>query len=117
MFLYFFTYKVLYFLIRGDNSTGKEVITKFKITDTFDNQNVFYTDSNGREMIKRTLNQRSDYSYDPKNEPVASNYYPVTSRIVIKDDKLELAILNDRSQGGSSLNKGEIELMVGNNSY
>lgn len=91
---------------------GKEVITKYTITSSFKNNGTFYTDSNGREMIKRTLNSRPDYSYNSSIEPIASNYYPVTSKIVIKDTKAELAILTDRSQGGSSLNDGEIELMV-----
>lgn len=65
-------------------------------------------------MIERTLNRRSDYAYNSTIEPVASNYYPITSKIVIKDihKDLEVAILNDRSQGGASLKNGEIELMV-----
>ncbi|XP_018570360.1 lysosomal alpha-mannosidase [Anoplophora glabripennis] len=91
---------------------GKEVITKYTVTSTFENKGTFYTDSNGREMIKRTLNSRPDYKYNSSYEPVASNYYPVTSKIVIKNKKVELAILTDRSQGGSSLNDGEIELML-----
>lgn len=65
-------------------------------------------------MIKRELNTRSDYDYDPIEEPISSNYYPVTSKIVIKDEtkKLELAVLNDRSQGGTSLTDGTVELMI-----
>ncbi|RZC14230.1 lysosomal alpha-mannosidase-like, partial [Asbolus verrucosus] len=92
---------------------GKEVITRFIVPD-FTNNGIFYTDSNGREQIKRTLNTRSDYKYDPSDEPVSSNYYPVTSKIVIKDEEkdFEVAVLNDRAQGGSSLSDGVIELMV-----
>lgn len=89
---------------------GKEVITRFYVND-FDNE-VFYTDSNGREMIER---RRNHYPYNNSTvEAVTSNYYPVTSKIVIKDEDkdLQLAILNDRSQGGSSLWGGEIELMI-----
>lgn len=93
---------------------GAEIITKFKVKEDFDNKNEFYTDSNGREIIKRVLNKRNDFVYDPTEEPVSGNYYPVTSRILIQDLKkdLEVAVLNDRSQGGTSLNAGEIELMV-----
>ncbi|XP_074026193.1 lysosomal alpha-mannosidase isoform X2 [Leptinotarsa decemlineata] len=96
------------------NKVGIEVISRFTVTDDFDNKNTFYTDSNGREMIKRMKNHRSDYKYDHKYEPVASNYYPVTSKLVIKDEhkNIEVAILNDRSQGGSSLGKNNLELMV-----
>lgn len=65
-------------------------------------------------MIKRKLYRRSDYEYDATQEPVASNYYPVTSKITIMDENrdLKVSVLNDRSQGGSSLNDGDIELMV-----
>ncbi|CAH0546121.1 unnamed protein product [Brassicogethes aeneus] len=92
---------------------GNEVITRFTVAD-FDNKNVFYTDSNGRQLMRREINKRPDYTYNHTYEPIASNYYPVTSRILIRDEakNLEVAILNDRSQGGSSLNQGEIELMV-----
>ncbi|KAG5887527.1 hypothetical protein JTB14_022139 [Gonioctena quinquepunctata] len=96
------------------NKIGKEIISKFTITDAFDSKNVFYTDSNGREMMKRTKDKRVDYVYDTKLEPVASNYYPVTSKIVIKDEAkdIEVAVLTDRSQGGSSLSKNGLELMI-----
>ncbi|XP_056631266.1 lysosomal alpha-mannosidase-like [Diorhabda sublineata] len=93
---------------------GKEIISKFTITDDFDNKHTFYTDSNGREMIRRVKNKRPDYSYNSSVEPISSNYYPVTSRIVIKDEEkdIEVAVLTDRSQGGSSLEPYEMELMV-----
>ncbi|XP_049819511.1 lysosomal alpha-mannosidase-like isoform X2 [Aethina tumida] len=92
---------------------GNEIISRFTVSD-FDNDQVFYTDSNGRELIRREINKRPDYTYDPSYEPIASNYYPVTSRILIRDEakNLEVAVLNDRSQAGSSLDNGELELMV-----
>lgn len=43
---------------------------------------------------------------------MASNYYPITSTITIEDDEDILAALPDRSSGGSSINDGEIELML-----
>lgn len=87
------------------------MITRFQVGD-FDNE-LFYTDSNGREMMERKRNH-NPYN-DSSVEPVTSNYYPVTSKIVIKDESkdLQVAVLTDRSQGGSSLWGGEIELMVG----
>lgn len=45
-------------------------------------------------------------------EPIAGNYYPITSKILLRDNENELAVLTDRAQGGSSLNDGEIEVMV-----
>ncbi|PSN38673.1 Lysosomal alpha-mannosidase [Blattella germanica] len=74
---------------------------------------VFYTDSNGRELLKRQRNFRPTWNVT-LDKRISGNYYPVTSRIVIRDanNGNEVAILNDRSQGGSSMNNGEIELMV-----
>lgn len=88
---------------------GKEIISRF--TTDIKNDGVFYTDSNGREMIKRKRNHRD--TWDVKlQESIAGNYYPVTTKIAIEDDRTRLAILNDRSQAGSSLIDGTIELMV-----
>jgi lysosomal alpha-mannosidase len=95
------------------DNKGKEVITRFTVKD-FSNSGTFYTDANGRQQVRRELNKRGDFEYDPEEEPVSSNYYPVTSKIVIKDEtkKLEVAVLNDRAQGGTSLKEGTVELMI-----
>lgn len=73
----------------------------------------FYTDSNGRELLKRVRDFRPTWKLS-LNEPISGNYYPVTSKILMRDAKkdVEVAILTDRAQGGSSLHDGEIELMV-----
>jgi lysosomal alpha-mannosidase len=96
-----------------DNGIGREIVSRFTIND-FDNADTFYTDANGRELLKRQLNKRYDYEYDSTLEPIASNYYPITSKIVLKDENknLEVALLNDRAQGGSSLQNGQVEIMV-----
>ena len=52
---------------------------------------------NGRGLIKRKLNYRADWKF-MQTEPVAGNYYPVNSEILIRDDKTELAIVPDRAQ-------------------
>ncbi|MCP9262966.1 MA2B1 [Dirofilaria immitis] len=72
---------------------------------------VFYTDSNGRQMMKRTRNYYPSFPYT-NTEPVAGNYYPVTSRIYIRDSQNQLTVLTDRSHGGTSLVDGQIELML-----
>ncbi|XP_049803878.1 lysosomal alpha-mannosidase-like [Schistocerca nitens] len=94
-----------------DDGIGKEVITR--VTTDLVNNNTFYTDSNGREMLKRVINFRPTWDLEVY-EPISGNYYPITSKIVIEDVSkgLKLAILNDRAQGGSSLRTGEIEIMV-----
>ncbi|KAJ8951617.1 hypothetical protein NQ318_012287 [Aromia moschata] len=88
---------------------GKEVITRY--TTELDSKDEFFTDSNGREMIYRKRDYRPTYDYTD-DEPQAGNYYPVNTRIVIKDGETEFAVLTDRSEGGSSLKSGEIELML-----
>lgn len=72
---------------------------------------VFYTDSNGREIITRRRNYRT------VSEPVAGNYYPVNAQLFIRDEETlsmrrQLTLVNDRSQGGSSIHDGSLELML-----
>lgn len=47
-------------------------------------------------------------------EPVAGEYYPVNFAIKTRDvaSGVEVNVLTDRSQGGSSLADGALELMV-----
>jgi len=63
-------------------------------------------------MMKRILNYRPSFTLKENAENVSGNYYPITSRISLTDQQTRFSILNDRSQGGSSLQDGEIELMV-----
>mmetsp|Transcript_24894 Transcript_24894/g.45105 ORF Transcript_24894/g.45105 Transcript_24894/m.45105 type:complete len:1133 (-) Transcript_24894:53-3451(-) len=97
----------------GSNRWGKEVIVKYKTG--LNSKDVFFTDANGREMVKRQYNARGPSYPDLKvHEPVAGNYYPVNTLISLQDEAkgAELTVLTDVTQGGSSLASGEIELMV-----
>ena len=99
-------------------------------TDITENENEtsseFWTDSNGLQMKRRIINHRN-YKYIP-NEPVAHNFYPVTTAISLRErnkkeyfsdpyeyltqnDK-QLTIFTDRPQSGSSLLQGEIMLII-----
>lgn len=91
------------------NDLGTEIISRF--TTDLETNGIFYTDSNGRQLLRRFRDGRLTYNYT-NDEPVAGNYYPVTARIVIKDEDFALAVLNDRAQGGSSIKDGTVELMV-----
>lgn len=64
-------------------------------------------------MLKRIRDFRPTWTLK-LSEEISGNYYPVTSKLVIRDesDDVELAVLTDRAQGGSSLRDGEVELMV-----
>ncbi|OON15421.1 hypothetical protein X801_08778, partial [Opisthorchis viverrini] len=69
--------------------------------------------SSGRQLIRRIRTKNL-------HDPIASNYYPVINRILIKgagetspeSPPLALAVYTDRPQGGSSLEQGQLELMV-----
>ncbi|XP_059158649.1 lysosomal alpha-mannosidase-like [Physella acuta] len=89
---------------------GKEVITRFNIPG-WGNKGVFYTDANGRELLERKINYRPTWNVTIP-EPVAGNYYPITTMISIKNDKNQFTVLTDRSHGGTSLNDGDVELML-----
>ena len=65
-------------------------------------------------MVKRVYNKRGPSYPHPYNisEPVAGNYYPVNAMIALDDGKASMAVLTDVSQGGASLQDGQLELMV-----
>ncbi|KAK7290561.1 hypothetical protein RIF29_05069 [Crotalaria pallida] len=92
-----------------DDGIGKEVITQF--TTTMKTGRTFYTDSNGRDFIKRIRDFRTDWDLQV-NQPIAGNYYPVNLGIYVQDSSMELSVLVDRSFGASSLLDGQIELML-----
>ena len=77
------------------------------------NDKKFFTDSNGLEEQKRIINYRSTWNLTV-NEEVSGNFYPVTSHIGLEDSSTNksFVILTDRSQGGSVLKDGEIQLMI-----
>ena len=91
------------------DKVGKEIITRFD-TD-IQSAGVFYTDANGREIKERKRDFRETWKLNI-TEPVSENYYPVNSRIYIKDERVQFSVMTDRSQGGTSMKDGQIELMV-----
>lgn len=88
---------------------GKNVVTRY--TTDIKSNDIFYTDSNGREMLRRKRNHRDSWKVKI-TESISENYYPITSKILIKDGKKEMAVLTDRAEGGTSLKSGEVEIMV-----
>ncbi|XP_058798756.1 lysosomal alpha-mannosidase-like [Phymastichus coffea] len=94
-----------------DDAVGKEVVVKY--ASNLRSRGEFYTDSNGREMLKRRRNHRPSWEVELEEE-IAGNYYPVTAKMSIEEarSRRRLSVLNDRAQGGSSLRDGELELMV-----
>ena len=92
----------------GDN-VGREIVSRFYSDIKSDGE--FFTDSNGRQILKRKRNYRETWNFETE-ESVSGNYYPVNTKIAIEDEKLRMAVLTDRAQGGSSMADGSIELMV-----
>ncbi|XP_028775256.1 alpha-mannosidase [Neltuma alba] len=95
--------------IPTDDQVGKEVITR--ITANMATNKEFYTDSNGRDFLKRVRDFREDWPLQV-TQPIAGNYYPLNLGIYIKDKKNEFSVLVDRATGGASIQDGEVELML-----
>lgn len=93
---------------------GKEVVSRVKTK--LSSQKQFYTDVNGRQILKRTVGVHGNLNLTgfKISDPVGGNYYPINAHISIKDeaDDRQLTMLVDRAQGGSSLNDGQLELMM-----
>ncbi|XP_020106647.1 probable alpha-mannosidase At5g13980 isoform X2 [Ananas comosus] len=92
-----------------EDGIGKEVVAE--ITTNMATNKAFYTDSSGRDFIKRIRDYRSDWQLQV-TQPVAGNYYPINLGTYIKDNSTELSVLVDRSVGGSSIVDGQVELML-----
>jgi lysosomal alpha-mannosidase len=67
-----------------ENNVGKEIITRFE-TD-LKNEKVFYTDANGRQIVKRMFNPES-VGCKGSNSVITGNWYPIYSKIFIRDEK------------------------------
>lgn len=94
-----------------EDDMGREVVNRVD-WPTLTTGDTFYTDSNGREMLKRVKDYRPTWELE-NHEPVAGNYYPINSKLILDNGtSFQAAILTDRSQGGTSLNPGQMELMV-----
>ena len=92
-----------------DDQIGKELIIRYDTN--IQSQSKFYTDANGRQILQRIRNYRPTWNYTVF-ENISANYYPINSRIAIKDQNRQLTVLTDRSQGGSSIVDGSIEILI-----
>jgi lysosomal alpha-mannosidase len=77
-----------------DDGIGKEVIIRYD-TD-IESAAIFYTDANGREVLQRIRDYRPTWNYTV-TEPVSGNYYPVNSRIWIKDGTRQFTVLTGKN--------------------
>ncbi|KAJ1368392.1 hypothetical protein KIN20_029517 [Parelaphostrongylus tenuis] len=86
----------------------KEVVTRY-VTD-INHKDVFYTDSNGRQMMRRQKKFNPSFKY-VDSEPVSGNYYPITNRVFTNDGNKQLTVLTDHSEGVTSVDGG-LEIML-----
>ena len=61
-----------------------------RYTTDLQTEDRFLTDSNGRFMIERRRDSRPTWDLN-LTEPVASNYYPVDSRLALVEDSNEVS--------------------------
>ena len=97
------------------DGVGKSIFARY--STGIKNEGTFYTDSNAREFMKRKREDTHLFGYhapdlDTELEPIAGNYYPVNTAAFIEDQNRSFGVLVDRSQGGSSLTDGALELMI-----
>ena len=75
---------------------------------------VFYTDSNGRETVKRVRDRRGPSYPAPYkiSEPVAGNYYPINALASINDDCVEFDVMLTRHWAAHRSVRDRFEFMV-----
>ncbi len=73
-----------------DDNIGKEVIIRYDTNIA--SASKYYTDANGREVLERIRDYRPTWNYTV-NENVSGNYYPINSRIWIKDNQRQFTVL------------------------
>ena len=82
------------------------------------NKPIFYTDANGLEAVKRTIDT---YEYEESTMPMTGgNFYPVTSFISIQDESEpdnKITLFTERAQGGTGYLPGSVSLSLQRRSY
>jgi hypothetical protein len=60
--------------------------------------------------IKRIQDTRTSFEFNV-DDKVATNFYPINSQILINNNK-HMSVFNDITQAGTSLNKGQVYLVI-----
>ncbi|XP_050542919.1 alpha-mannosidase 2 isoform X2 [Daktulosphaira vitifoliae] len=73
-----------------------------RVTSEIDNNNIFYTDLNGFQIIKRKYFEKL---------PIQGNFYPMSSAMYIEDNIARISLLSTQPLGASSLKSGQMEVI------
>jgi hypothetical protein len=92
---------------------GKEVVSRFSSANFGDSGGAWLSDANGRDSLPRRRDHRASFNYTVF-EPVAGNFVPVNlfTALASPGAGLQLSVVTDRTQAGSSMADGSLELMV-----
>lgn len=82
-----------------------EMIMKLKtsINNLKSDETEFFTDQNGFQWLPRRKISKLG---------VEGNYYPITSSMFIQDNSMRLTLATTHAQGATSMNPGELEVML-----
>ncbi|OXU30485.1 hypothetical protein TSAR_013555 [Trichomalopsis sarcophagae] len=98
----------------GSDGLGLHIINEVDITETQNFElamrintdiasgDVFYTDLNGLNMIKRQRFAKI---------PTQGNYYPLAAAGYIEDERIRMSIITGQPLGASSMSSGQFEIM------
>ncbi len=95
--------------VDGDWSSSKEVFSRF--ASDLGSGDAWTADSNGYEYVRRRRDHRDTYTLN-LTEPIAANVVNVNAAVYLRDATRDLVVLNDRSQGATSLRPGELDVFV-----
>ena len=102
-------------------SFGYSFVLKTNINNlNEDKKPIFYTDTNGLEMMKREIDK---FNYNETADiSIGANFYPVSSAISIKEENNKdnnniVTVFSDRPQAGTSMLPGSIILVIQRMSY
>ena len=78
-----------------NDNIGKEIIMRYD-TD-IKSESKYYTDANGRDIFERKRDYRPTWNYTVV-ETVSGNYYPINSRIWIKEKDRQFTVLTGKNE-------------------
>ena len=83
--------------------TNAEIVMRFDTN--VENNNIFYTDLNGFQMMGRKHHNMS----------IEMNYFPITSMAILEDSERRITLHSAQSHGVASLARGQLEVMLDRN--